>query len=167
MPGRNVRGFAATAARSLLVLVAMAALTCMPGMSGMSGMAKSDMSAMSGLATILAATSAHAGTTTDIRVIPGAAGALITGAVVRGERDAYRLAAGAGQTLNVEIISVEENAVFQIYLPGKGGRTLPGAGPMDNATAWKGQLPVAGTYRIVVGGTRGNAEYTLRVDAVE
>ena len=110
---------------------------------------------------------AGAGAGADIQVAPGAPGALITGAVLRGERDAYRLAAKAGQTLSVEIVSVEENAVFQIYLPGKGRGTLPGAGTLDDAVTWRGQLPKDGTYTIVVGGTRGNAEYTLRVDVEE
>ncbi len=146
MPGRNARGFAAAAGRSFLALAAMTVMA---------------------LLVPVGLPSALAGATADIRVIPGAAGSLSTGSVLRGQRDVYRLAAPAGQTLKVEIVSVEENAVFQIYLPGKGGRTMPGAGPMDDATTWKGQLPVAGTYRIVVGGTRGNAEYTLRVDAVE
>ena len=119
------------------------------------------------LAVAWAAPPAWAGTTTAVHVVPGAPGALITGAVIRGERDVYLVKAPGGQTLKVEIVSVEQNAVFQITLPGKGGRTLPGAGPMDDATVWRGRLPQAGTYRIIVGGTRGNAEYTLRVDLGE
>ena len=34
---------------------------------------------------------------------------------------------------------------------------------MNNAKAWKGVLLVSGKYLIVVGGTRGNAEYKLKV----
>ena len=110
---------------------------------------------------------ALAGTSAAIQVEPGAAGALVTGAVIRGERDVYRLAAKAGQTLHVEIVSVEENAAFQIFLPGKGNKTLPGAGETDDAAKWNGTLPKTGAYRIVVGAARGNAEYTLRVDLAE
>lgn len=116
---------------------------------------------------LLPARPAWAGTSAVLQVEPGAAGALVTGAVVRGERDVYRLAAKAGQSLTVELVSVEENAAFQIYLPGKGNKTLPGAGDTDDAAKWNGVLPKTGTYRIVVGGTRGNAEYTLRVDVAE
>jgi hypothetical protein len=34
---------------------------------------------------------------------------------------------------------------------------------MDDATTWEGELPANGDYVIAVGGTRGNASYSLEV----
>jgi hypothetical protein len=64
--------------------------------------------------------------------------------------------------MSVSISSLEDNAVFQIYEPG-GNQALPGAGERDDAREWSGELPASGDYTIVVGGTRGNATYELRV----
>jgi hypothetical protein len=89
----------------------------------------------------------------------GASGVTMKGGVVRGERDEYLLKAGKGQWMKVKITSEEDNAVFQIYAPN--GKTLKGAGEMNDATEWNGSLPLAGDYRVVVGGTRGNASYSL------
>jgi Tol biopolymer transport system component len=93
---------------------------------------------------------------------PGSQSATLKGSVVRGERDEYLLDARAGQQMSVRISSLEDNAVFQIYEPGR-NRTLPRAGERDDAREWSGELPTSGDYTIVVGGTRGNATYTLRV----
>ncbi|MEW5928477.1 MAG: hypothetical protein AB1941_13495 [Gemmatimonadota bacterium] len=98
-----------------------------------------------------------------IRFARGATSAVVEGAVVRGERAVYLARARAGQRMNVRVTSPEDNAVFQLRGPGGVG-TLPGAGETDDATAWSGVLPRSGDYRIVVGGTRGNAGYTLRVE---
>src|SRR3954470_3365678 len=84
---------------------------------------------------------------------------VIKDAVVRGDTDRYLLHARAGQTLIVHITSVESNAVFDIYRPG-GRRTLENA---QESTDWTGPLPRSGDYIIEVGGTRGNATYTLEV----
>ena len=84
----------------------------------------------------------------------------VSGSVIRGERSRYSVKAKAGQTLTVNITSSENNAVFQIYLPGE-KETLPGAGERDDATKWSGQIPADNEYIIVVGPTRGNASYTL------
>jgi len=81
--------------------------------------------------------------------------------VIRGDLDVYELKASAGQTMEVAVTAVEKNAAIVVYAPGK--KTLPGAGEGQDATAWKGTLPASGLYRIEVGGTRGNAEYTLSV----
>jgi hypothetical protein len=64
--------------------------------------------------------------------------------------------------MSVRISSLEDNAVFQIYEPG-GKQSLPGAGERDDAQQWSGELPTSGDYTIIVGGTRGNATYTLKV----
>ena len=83
-----------------------------------------------------------------------------SGSVVRGERARHLVNAKAGQTLDVSISSNENNAVFQIYLPGEKA-TLPGAGETDDATKWSGKVPADGEYVIVVGPTRGSATYKL------
>ena len=97
-----------------------------------------------------------------IRFARGGSSATVEGAVVRGERAVYLVGARAGQQMRVRVASPENNAVFQLHAPGGRG-TLPGAGEADDATAWSGALPRTGDYRIVVGGTRGNASYSLHV----
>ena len=97
-----------------------------------------------------------------VRFAPGTSSTTIKGAVIRGERDRYYLGAKKGQTMTVKIKSLEDNAVFQIYLPGE-QEALSGAGDEDDAMNWSGQLPADGEYVIVVGGTRGNATYTLTI----
>jgi hypothetical protein len=84
---------------------------------------------------------------------------IITSVETFAARDRYILHARAGQTLIVHITSVENNAVFDIYRPG-GKRTLENA---QESTDWTGPLPRTGDYIIEVGGTRGNATYTLEV----
>jgi hypothetical protein len=64
--------------------------------------------------------------------------------------------------MTVRITSTEDNAVFQIYLAGE-KNTLRGAGEEDDATNWSGELPADSEYVIVVGGTRGNATYSLTI----
>lgn len=97
------------------------------------------------------------GSTRRIRFARGRTTTVIENAVVRGERDRYLLRARAGQTLIVRITSLEDNAVFDVGAPG-GRRSLA-----QEATDWTGKLPHSGDYVIVVGGTRGNAGYTLEV----
>ncbi len=97
-----------------------------------------------------------------IQFARGASSATVSGAVVRGDRDRYYLGAKKGQTMSVKITSQEDNAVFQIYLPGEED-ALSGAGDGDDARDWSGELPRDAEYVIVVGGTRGNATYKLTV----
>jgi hypothetical protein len=97
--------------------------------------------------------------TRRIRFERGRTTKVIKDAVVRGDRDRYILNARAGQTLLVHITSEENNAVFDIYRPG-GRHTLENA---QESTDWSGSLPRTGDYIIEVGGTRGNATYTLEV----
>jgi hypothetical protein len=58
--------------------------------------------------------------------------------------------------MTVSITSLEKNAIFDIQAPD--GELLKQEG-----TNWSGVLPSTGDYKIVVGGTRGNASYRLRV----
>ena len=97
-----------------------------------------------------------------VRFARGTSSATIHGAVVRGDRDRYYVAATKGQTMTVKITSTESNAVFQIYFHGE-EESLAGAGDDDDATDWSGELPIDNEYVIVVGGTRGNATYTLKI----
>jgi hypothetical protein len=97
-----------------------------------------------------------------VRFPRGASGVTLEGAVARGETNTYPLGASAGQSMTVNISSTEENAVFQIYDPD--GDALLGAGEGDDATSFSDTLPSTGTYRIVVGATRGGADYTLSIE---
>jgi hypothetical protein len=118
---------------------------------------------------------AEAGVSKEVRFARGSNSKLIEGSVVRGESDQYFLTGKAGQKMEVSISAVEQNAAFAIFQPGyKAGKdadgileikgvALPGAGQGEDATAWKGVLPSSGKYLILVGGTRGNATYKLKI----
>jgi hypothetical protein len=86
----------------------------------------------------------------------GTTSAVVESAVVRGTRDIYLLDAKRRQTMTVNITSPEKNAVFDIEPPN--GLIL-----RQEATSWRGVLPATGDYKIIVGGTRGNTGYRLRV----
>ena len=104
---------------------------------------------------------ARDGITKRIKFARGKSSATLSGSVIRGDRDTYILGAKAGQRMTVRIAALENNAVFQIE--GPRGEYLEGAGEEDDATAVTVSLPDTGDYRIVVGGTRGNASYRLTV----
>jgi flagellar hook assembly protein FlgD len=91
----------------------------------------------------------------------GKSSTVVSGAVIRGDRDTYRLGAKSGQTMSVKITSTENNAVFQIQ--DADGNFLAGADEGDDAMKWSGALPSSSDYKIIVGGTRGNAAYKLTV----
>lgn len=109
----------------------------------------------------------------EIRFEPGARSAVVSGAVVRGTRDLYAFTARQGQTAEVSVKAVESNAAISVWRPGAEvgpapdadirGTALPGAGDRNDATRWRGRLPESGRYLIVVGPTRGNATYELRL----
>ncbi len=87
---------------------------------------------------------------------PGASAAVVSDAVVRGNRHTYTIAAGQGQTMELLITSLEDNAVFDLLDPS--GNVLE-QGVTNSTTV----LPADGVYRVVVGGTRGNASYELTI----
>lgn len=94
------------------------------------------------------------GKTMVVKFRKGETSATYENAVVRGDRDTYILGASSGQQISGNISSLEDNAVFDI--------TAPNVRTLVNATRnWSGQLPADGKYRIVVGGTRGNATYKV------
>jgi hypothetical protein len=113
---------------------------------------------------LLLATCAFAvqeGITKRVRFARGSTSATVKNSVVRGTRDRYLIGAQAGQKMTVSITSVERNAAFAIYAPSHD--TLEGAGEDREVRSWSGNLPESGDYLIEVGGTRGNATYTLKV----
>ena len=81
----------------------------------------------------------------------------VSSGVVRGERDQYRVLIEEGDVLALSISAVEDNAVFDLI------------DPSDTVLLFESveaevELPYAGEYRIIVGGTRGNASYDLVVE---
>ncbi|MBV6627182.1 MAG: hypothetical protein KI793_30295 [Rivularia sp. (in: Bacteria)] len=87
----------------------------------------------------------------------GTSSKTVKDSVVRGTRDIYLLNANKGQQMNVNITSLEDNAVFDVISPN--GKIL-----QQEAKSWSGKLPQKGDYKIVVGGTRGNASYELTTE---
>ena len=104
---------------------------------------------------------AQTGVTKQVRFAKGHTSATYKGAVIRGTRDRYLVGARGGQVMTVKIRSTEHNAVFSIADPQ--GVSLKGAAEEDDAIHWSGKLPTSGDFAIEVGGTRGNAEYSLTV----
>ena len=92
----------------------------------------------------------------EIRFAGGASSGSVADSVIRGERDLYTIEAAAGQELEANISSLEDNAVFDF-------RTPSGDIPTTEANGWIFTLPESGVYEFCVGGTRGNASYTLDV----
>lgn len=130
-------------------------------------------SCLSMFGVLLVASSAGAVEVRELRFAPGATSVTVSGAVVRGTRDVYSFVAEKGQHLDVRVTAVESNAVFAVWLPGARfdpanptdlqGRALRGAAERDEAKQWRGQLPDSGRYHVVVGPTRGNATYDLKL----
>lgn len=92
-----------------------------------------------------------------IRFQRGASSAVVENSVVRGTRDTYLLGARAGQRMTLNITSLENNAVFDIVAPN--GEMIH-----QETTSRSFRLPSTGDYQVIVGGTRGNASYRLRVE---
>lgn len=87
----------------------------------------------------------------------GATSKTVKDSVVRGNRDIYLFGANKGQQMSVNITSLEDNAVFDVVSPN--GQIL-----QQETKNWSGELPRKGDYRIIVGGTRGNATYELTTE---
>ncbi len=109
-----------------------------------------------------------------IRFAKGKSSAVIERSIVRGESGYYHFIAKKGQMLGLELSAVDDNAVFAVYKPGYSlmdaddyveieGEALNGASTYDQTSYWMGELPVSGKYLIVVGATRGNAAYKLKM----
>lgn len=92
-----------------------------------------------------------------VRFDTGGTSAVLENGVIRGERNRYTLEAAAGQTMNLTITSLEDNAVLDVYGPNQ-------AEIVVEVTSTSIELPADGVYTIIVGGTRGNASYELTVE---
>ncbi|MDM8565627.1 hypothetical protein QUF74_08240 [Candidatus Halobeggiatoa sp. HSG11] len=83
----------------------------------------------------------------EIKFKRGSSSGTVSGLIIRGDSDQYSLMAGAGQWMEVEISSLEDNAVFQIsiYSYGTGEDVqLENAEDGDDAKQWQGWLPNPG-----------------------
>ena len=109
-----------------------------------------------------------------LRFQKGQTRAVVEGGIVRGERQFITLHARRGQHLALEIDSVENNAVFDVFYPGAkfiaenevDGAALAGR-PWCECKSLAARLPVSGNYLIVVGATRANAGYWLKVSITD
>jgi hypothetical protein len=96
-----------------------------------------------------------------ITFAPGSPLSTVSGQMVPGCCDLHSVPAKAGQTMLV-LVAADAEVTFRVYGPdstvGKAadgkllieGKTLPDAGPDDNAKAWVGALPRTGNYLIAV-----------------
>lgn len=99
---------------------------------------------------------------------PGTNSASVKGEIQGMDRDIYPITAKACQTLQVSVKNKLKLVLFRLQLPGSEEKYLPKAGEEDDATEWKGKLPVSGTYAIVVGAMRGkDTKYTLDVQITD
>ena len=86
----------------------------------------------------------------------GTTSKIIQDAVIRGTRNIYLLRANASQIMTISLTSLENNAVFDLLSPDNKIIT-------QEVTNTSIILPSNGDYKIIVGGTRGNASYELYV----
>ena len=89
-----------------------------------------------------------------IRFAKGTSSGTVAGKTSGAEE--YALQAKDGQTMSVHITSPQKNAAFEIMT---GDYTF-----VCRTTEWTGELPVTGTYRIIVLATEGTASYTMNVE---
>ncbi|MBW4656020.1 MAG: hypothetical protein KME20_23705 [Kaiparowitsia implicata GSE-PSE-MK54-09C] len=92
-----------------------------------------------------------------VQFAPGTSSTVVENAVIRGERDVYVLAARANQIMTLSVSALEDNARMDVESPS-------GALLEQEASQSRITLPETGTYRISVGGTRGNASYSLAIE---
>lgn len=102
----------------------------------------------------------------DIRFAPGSSGAEVKGRL-KGDTDTdYRLVAGAGQTLSVELLASNASQNFNVFAPGSDEAMFSSASGGFKASL---VLPTDGAYRIQTflmrnAARRGEAtQYTLKV----
>jgi hypothetical protein len=88
----------------------------------------------------------------------GANSTTINESVVRGERNVYLLDARQGQTLRITLNSTEAagNALFDVISP-------DGAILESSTREFSRSLPTSGDYRVIVGGSRGNASFNMTI----
>jgi hypothetical protein len=86
----------------------------------------------------------------------GATSAVAKGSVVRGDRKTYIVNAAKNQSMTLSVSALESNAVVDLI--GPDGKVIK-----QGATTVKQVLPATGDYQVVVGGTRGNATYEVKI----
>lgn len=119
---------------------------------------------LTGAVALFAATAAMAEDKPQIVFAQGADSAVRKGEIQGMDRDIYPITAKAGQTMSVKVTNRLNLVLFHLQKPGKAEAYLPKAGTEDDATEWKGVLPVSGAYKIIVGAMRGDdSRYTLEV----
>jgi hypothetical protein len=93
-----------------------------------------------------------------IEFASGASAATVSGSVVRGDRAIYAIRGDRGQTMAVTIDSNQEQgeALFDVISPN--GEILT-----SGSATFRQALPQSGDYRIIVGGSRGNASFNMTV----
>jgi hypothetical protein len=113
---------------------------------------------------------------TPVRFPPNAVATDLHGGIVRGEVACFSMGVRKGQTLSVtQRDAPHANIAFQLYRPpwhighdddavSVTGKPLKGAEEGTDTTEWRGDLPVSGTYLLVVGTIRGGDEYRLHVE---
>ncbi|MDJ0845241.1 hypothetical protein [Crocosphaera sp.] len=87
----------------------------------------------------------------------GEISATLEDGVIRGTRNTYLLGANESQIMTIALTSLENNAVFNLVAP---NYTIL----QQEVTNTHLILPANGDYKIIVGGTRGNANYKLYVE---
>jgi hypothetical protein len=102
----------------------------------------------------LAQTATTTNNATQIIFASSSSPSTFKGNVVRGDRNTYAFAGKKGQSITLNITSLEKNVVFDVI--DSSGKTIK-----SEVTSWTGSLLADGNYKVLVGGTRGNASYTL------
>jgi hypothetical protein len=129
------------------------------------------MVAITALALILAGAFSARGESTlqSVHFQAGQSSAMLEGSLVRGDSATYSFSANAGQTADISITALEDNASFAIYQPpatvshSSDGLDVDGATIVVDTKNWQGKLPASGAYYVQVGGDRGNASYKLTI----
>jgi peptidoglycan/xylan/chitin deacetylase (PgdA/CDA1 family) len=99
-----------------------------------------------------------------LELAPGDAAVQIEAEIGFNQIDSYRLQAGAGTVLTVELESPAEDVVFSIFGE-DGGEML--ASFLDGTTAWSGVLPVRQDYLVQVVALSGETSYLLSIQLSE
>ena len=109
-----------------------------------------------------------------IRFAKGASSASYAKTIPEKKHHYYYFTARKGQTLNLDLSSKENNAVFSIYKPfyrlteSDGmmevkGDILDGKKAAYQMMHWLGPLPMSGQYLIAMEGKKGSASYKLQI----
>ncbi len=104
----------------------------------------------------------------------GASSAAYKKTMYQGKNHYYYFTARAGQTLNLDLSSQENNANFSIYKPfylltetdgviDVKGEILNGKKSAYKMQNWLGELPISGQYLIVINTNQGNSTYNLQI----